>query len=381
MCLCARITRVDNRTGVWVLQHPRERTHHIGTARLARLGLANVHVEIAWNAGVKEDVAPSWLPSDAALLYPSPHALDLADVAPAEQPKNLLVIDGTWHTARTLYRDKSWLHRLPHYRFSPAAPSRYRLRREPQRDYVSTIEAIVEALRMLEPNTQGFDELLRAFDSMIDDQAEHIGKKLGTPRKRKRRPEAQRRTPRALVEELRRIVVAYVETSRPAYGVTRELVHVTAVALGTGATFERFIEASCGPPQAPFLGHMRLSEEDFVGACAPRDFLADWLRFLGEVDAEPLLAAWNQGTLDLLAAAVGSEQPSQLSLKSAYRAVYGADARDLAAAMAKLELLPESVPFRGRAALRLGSAVAIARHLNARANASPAVSDSLPPAD
>jgi hypothetical protein len=109
--------------------------------------------------------------------------------------------------------------------------------------------------------------------------------------------------------------------------------------------------------------------------------LADWLRFLGEVDAEPLLAAWNQGTLDLLAAAVGSEQPSQLSLKSAYRAVYGADARDLAAAMAKLELLPESVPFRGRAALRLGSAVAIARHLNARANASATVSGSLPPAD
>src|SRR5690349_8354900 len=111
MCVCARVPRVENKTKVLVLQHPRERTHAIGTARLARLGLANAHVEVAWDAGSHESEPPAWLPSDTALLYPSPEARALESMAPDERPKNLLVIDGTWHTARTLFRDKAWLQR------------------------------------------------------------------------------------------------------------------------------------------------------------------------------------------------------------------------------------------------------------------------------
>jgi DTW domain-containing protein YfiP len=117
------------------------------------------------------------LPPDAALLYPSAEASDLETMAPHELPRNLLVIDGTWHTARSLFRDKSWLQRLPQVRLSPASPSRYRIRREPRQDFVSTIEAIVQALQVIEPETQGFDELLGAFDSMIDDQLEHIARR------------------------------------------------------------------------------------------------------------------------------------------------------------------------------------------------------------
>jgi len=39
---------------------------------------------------------------------------------------------------------------LSHYRLAPAQPGRYRIRREPQLDYLSTIEAIVAALRILD---------------------------------------------------------------------------------------------------------------------------------------------------------------------------------------------------------------------------------------
>lgn len=366
MCLCARIPRVANRTQVLVLQHPRERRHHIGTARLARLGLDNVRVEIAWNAGLHEHTPPAWLPEDCALLYPSPDAQDLYALPEHARPKSLLVIDGTWHTARTLYRDKSWLQRVPHYRFSPVAPSRYRIRREPHRDFVSTIEAIVEALRVLEPETRGLDELLGAFDAMIDSQIEHIGRKTGTPRARKRRPELQRRIPHALIDSFERVVVAYAESSRQGLGTPRELVQVTAVALRTGAIFERMIYPDTGIPNSVVLEHMRLAEHDFADAGDLARFRKDWAEFLREVDALPLLAAWNQSSLDLIGAATGSEV-SHLSLKSAYRAVHGADARDLAAAIAKRGLSPEARPLRGRAALRLSNAVEIARYLHTRA--------------
>ena len=62
-CLCARIRRLDNRTPIAILQHPRERAHPIGTARLARLGLSNVHVEVAWDANAIEAETQEGVPS------------------------------------------------------------------------------------------------------------------------------------------------------------------------------------------------------------------------------------------------------------------------------------------------------------------------------
>ncbi|HHH10935.1 MAG TPA: DTW domain-containing protein, partial [Sorangium sp.] len=46
-CICARVKRVDNRTKIWLLQHPRERFHPIGTARIARLGLGRFEQTMA----------------------------------------------------------------------------------------------------------------------------------------------------------------------------------------------------------------------------------------------------------------------------------------------------------------------------------------------
>jgi DTW domain-containing protein YfiP len=107
---------------------------------------------------------------DTALLFPSAGAGDLRALPPEEHPRGLVVLDGTWSQARALYRENPWLHALPHLALSPDAPSRYRIRRAPRRDYVSTIEATVAALRILEPDTPGLDGLLEVFDSMIEAQ-------------------------------------------------------------------------------------------------------------------------------------------------------------------------------------------------------------------
>ncbi|HEX7480676.1 MAG TPA: tRNA-uridine aminocarboxypropyltransferase [Polyangiales bacterium] len=380
MCVCARVPFVDNLTQVLVLQHPRERRHPIGTARLARLGLRNVRVEVAWNAGVREEQAPAWVPEGAALLYPAPGARELAELPVAERPKHLLVIDGTWHTARTLYRDKAWLQRLPHYRFSPQAPSRYRLRREPQRDYVSTIEAIVEALRMLEPQTQGLDALLGAFDAMIDAQVEHVGRQEGVRRLRRRRPRAELRTPRALVTAFDRLVVLYVESLRPTADQPRELVQLTALALASGEEFERLLVPASGLPNALLLGHMQLAAGDFERPCDLPTLGRELQAFLAQCGPEPLLAAWNQSTLELVQPLLAAPSVG-LSLKSAYRAVYGADASGLDAVIAKLGLSPVLGGFRGRAAVRLASAVVVARHLHARTQRVESATSHLPAAD
>lgn len=367
-CICSTLPRVENRTPVLVLQHPRERLHPIGTARFASLGLANARVEVAWNAGAREPDRPDWVPDDAALLFPSKHARDLRELPPELRPRALVVLDGTWSTVRTLYRDKLWLHSMPHVRFTPGAPGRYRLRREPQLDYVSTIEAIVEALHILEPETQGFSELLAAFDAMIDKQLTYVGRGGIHERGRKRRrPAAERRIPHALVRDFERLVVVYGESSRPKNGPVRDFVYFTALALASNGRFERLTLPESGPPDAEHLHHMGLDAADFDAAHSGESFAGAWAEFLARCGPSPVIGSWSQRSLDLLAKVTGVRRP-EVVLKSAYRAVHGTGDRSLEDILRQRGIDPPTYAFRGRAGRRLGHAVAVARLLHARAD-------------
>jgi DTW domain-containing protein YfiP len=365
MCLCASIVAVDNRTPVFVLQHPRERSHPIGTARLARLGLRTARVEVAWNAGERESIAPPWLPPDTALLYPSPHARELAALSPSERPRHLLVLDGTWHTAHSLYRDKVWLQRMPHVHFLPQSESRYRLRKQPAAACVSTIEAIVEALRVLEPDTAGLDDLIGAFDAMIEAQLVHVRKRAGRPQARKRRPAAVRRIPEALVHGLDHLVIVHAESARRDPDSPRTLVQFSALALGDGALLQRQLRlpGDDGIPSIELLDHMGLDTTDFAAAVALPSLRAEWHRFLAAHAPAALVVAWNESTLQLLAGA-GLAVRESLALKGPYRTRCGKEHHTLEDAVRALRLPLDPNPLRGRAGPRLAGTAAVARYLH-----------------
>lgn len=169
-CICASIERVANETGIIILQHPRERFHAIGTARIARLALASVRVERC-SPWLDASALRAQLPEQTALLYPAAGARELITLPVAERPRHLVILDGTWFHAKKIFDAHHWLHDLPHVRLTPSAPSRYRIRPEPKAHYVATVEAIVYALRIIEPQTRGLDGLLRSFAAMVDRQA------------------------------------------------------------------------------------------------------------------------------------------------------------------------------------------------------------------
>lgn len=175
-CICASIAPVNNRTPVTILQHTRERNRAIGTARFATLGLRRVRLVVH---GPKDGPAPalSPLPPGMALLYPNDSAS--ADV-PAEPPSQLLVLDGTWHHARRLFFSDPALATMPRFSFGVSSggepQSRYRIRREPAAHCMSTVEAIVRALKLLEPDTDGLDALLNAFDAMVSKQERYVAR-------------------------------------------------------------------------------------------------------------------------------------------------------------------------------------------------------------
>lgn len=182
-CLCDRIRCVANRTRITIFQHPRERFHAIGTARIARLGLANARIEVPPPRLVPGVDHPFEVLPRAGLLFPSDDALGLETLPAGAAPDELIVLDGTWSQARALHRQNPWLDDLPHYRLEPAKPTRYRIRRAPRAQFVSTLEAIVQALEVIEPETAGLDSLLAVFDEMIDAQVVHQNR---APRRRVR---------------------------------------------------------------------------------------------------------------------------------------------------------------------------------------------------
>ncbi len=168
VCLCPLIPVVDNQTRVLVLQHHREQRHPVGTARIARLGLLNSSVVIA-RRNRQLAVSPDFLPA-RGLLWPHPHAEDLESIPAAEHPRTLIVLDGTWSQAKRLYRANPWLQAVPHYSIRPTVPSHYRIRRQPRAGCLSTIEALVRALQIIEPETAGLPGLLAVFEHMVDQQ-------------------------------------------------------------------------------------------------------------------------------------------------------------------------------------------------------------------
>jgi DTW domain-containing protein YfiP len=170
-----------------ILQHPRERHTSIGTARMASLCLrgARLHVGLRWEASPELAEATSDASHPAVLLWPGEGARDvLAD--PPEGPVTLIVVDGTWPQARRVVRDNPSLAALPRYAFRPAAPSNYRIRKEPSPECVSTIEALAQVLGALEGDAERFRAMLTPFRTMVDRHLERMEEQvragLGGPR-------------------------------------------------------------------------------------------------------------------------------------------------------------------------------------------------------
>jgi DTW domain-containing protein YfiP len=360
LCYCEGLPSVDTRTRLVVLQHPHERTHPFGTARLVKLCMPNasVHVPTPGFTGTLEQRVE--VPDDAAVLFPHRDADDLADLPSSEWPSTLIVIDGTWSHAKRLYRENAWLHDRRHVKLQPSAPSNYRIRREPKPEYISTIEAIVEALRIVEPDHQHLDELLRAFDGMIDRQIQHR-----SSRRVSRFRSARRREPKAIDRLLYdpRVVVCYAETApllpdEPP-DTERELLHWVAARVDSGETFEAVIRPERAPPSDEHLFHMDVPR----AALEHGEPVADARRRF-EAFAPPgtPFASWTPTTLAWGRAVLPATFEHTL-LKASYCNKVQHNSGLLEQVVEREGLSLPTIPCRGRAGRRLANALAVARWL------------------
>jgi DTW domain-containing protein YfiP len=364
VCLCAATVRVPTRTRVVILQHPRESSVPINTARIAERALPNSerHVGVEFEADARVRAALADPKAPAVLLYPGPGARDLEREPPAG-PVTLTVIDGTWWQAQKLLKRNAWLGALPRYAFSPDAPSRYRIRREPAAHCVSTIEAIVSALRVLEGDDgERVARLLEPFDAMVEHQLRfaverraerHIARKKGT------RP---RRFHPALLERASDLVVGYGEANAwprdTPLGAGAELVHFAAERVLSGERFEAFI-APRRPFSPSFVHHTGIGEDIVRAGGSFAEFAERWQAFVRPTD---LLGGWGFYWAESLALE-GLALPEHVDLRVLARRHLKERTGDVLDCAAKLdEPLPEPWTL-GRTGQRAAGAVAVARAL------------------
>jgi tRNA-uridine aminocarboxypropyltransferase len=362
VCICKQILKIDNLTEFLILQHKNERRHAIGTARIATLGLKNIKLQIAWPNRRDKFTAGFDSFKNAGLLYPSEHARDLAQVAQADKPEKLVILDGTWSQARKLYRDNPWLHGLPHYRLTPASPSNYRIRKEPNAQATSTVEAIVQAMKILEPQTSGIDNLLDVFNSMIDRQIDYLtnpARLEPNGRQRRKRNRESRSIPEEFKIPLDRIVVAYGESVSQSNH-SRVLVSWVALRLGSEEHFEEFVTP---PDDAHFsdnhLALMELDSSHFESALGHTGFKEKWNEFARPGD---LLVTWNKNMLDLFLDLAGNQ--NSFFLKAVYANIAQRKFGHLKDIVNQEKLRPPKLKYHGRAARVLADAVAVTNYMH-----------------
>lgn len=187
LCVCDRIAPLDTHVRVLVLQHPQEGNVDLTTVPLLARALPRcvVRVGLSWASlaqalGGDEIENARW-----AVIYPTklaediPPELRMANVLlldkkgrarPDDAPplEGVVVLDGTWSQAKTLWWRNPWLLKLGRVVVNPREPSIYgKMRKEPRREYVSTLEAVAEVLPALGEPEELRTQLRRAMRTMV----------------------------------------------------------------------------------------------------------------------------------------------------------------------------------------------------------------------
>jgi DTW domain-containing protein YfiP len=178
---------IDNRVAVLILQHPQEQDEGLGTARLTvdQLANATLRVGLSWPSLAKALGRPAdpkgWATlylgsADPGQLAPGHElvALDAKGALLADQEaalagiEGVILLDGTWSQAKTLWWRNAWLLKSRRIVLARRTPSLYgKLRREPRREALSTIEAAALLLSRLEGRPEIETTLNARFRRML----------------------------------------------------------------------------------------------------------------------------------------------------------------------------------------------------------------------
>ena len=173
-CLCEYIVPLENRTPLYILQHPYEVAHPKGTAALLAASLQQAEIRVG------EDFSGDrWLNDLLAdpslrcyLLWPDEEAISpaelrekMASVSPGATAVAFILLDGTWRKAFRMLQSNPALARLPRIGLGAIA-GQYAIRKKPFPEALSTIEAGYHLLSQWEGEPERYAPLLTLFERL-----------------------------------------------------------------------------------------------------------------------------------------------------------------------------------------------------------------------
>lgn len=186
VCWCSSLpeTPVPVSSKVFILQHPGEVKRNLRTAPMLEAALDSERCVILRGRRFSKerhgplsailDEGPS--SDDTLVLYPGPNAEPLEALPTVSQRGrgyNLILLDGTWSQARSLFHNSPHLHTLRQVQINPNQTSGYVIRTQPTRECLSTVETVAYALSVLEENPQLQEVLTRPLQTLCQYQLEH----------------------------------------------------------------------------------------------------------------------------------------------------------------------------------------------------------------
>ncbi|MBM0491346.1 DTW domain-containing protein [Aeromonas jandaei] len=173
-CLCEYIVPLENRTPLYILQHPYEVAHPKGTAALLAASLQQAEIRVG------EDFSGDrWLNDLLAdpslrcyLLWPDEESISpaelrekMASISPGATAVAFILLDGTWRKAFRMLQSNPALARLPRIGLGAIA-GQYAIRKKPFPEALSTIEAGYHLLSQWEGQPERYAPLLTLFERL-----------------------------------------------------------------------------------------------------------------------------------------------------------------------------------------------------------------------
>jgi len=183
-CICEYFpeSAIDIKTKVHILQHPKENsTRLLTTVPLLQECLPRDRCTIYVGKKFSERRFPELRSICASnrcvLLYPTPDAIELSDLS-CEQtgdgsPLHLIVIDGTWREAKSMYFHNTFLHTMKKVKLSGKWKSEFVIRTQPFNECLCTMEAVAIALGQLENKPTLIDIVRKPLKALCDVQLNH----------------------------------------------------------------------------------------------------------------------------------------------------------------------------------------------------------------
>lgn len=206
-CYCAALRPFASPVPFVILQHSDEARNAIATARMAHLSMTNS--ELIIDRHFENNARVGALLADEThqhlILYPSADAMPLDEAIAQEDDKRPItfwVLDAKWAQVPKMLRLSPNVRAIPRVKFNPEKASGFRIRRQPKKACLSTIESIHFVIEkyVAHHNLQGnaHAALLDVFKHLVTQQlgfvhdevdSRHAVAKAGRRARRQRFPE------------------------------------------------------------------------------------------------------------------------------------------------------------------------------------------------